>query len=245
MSQPFASSWKDLGKLSERLESEDKKNGIAICGPRPSRRGSDRATWNRALEAIVPLPETVRTQPSHDYTYGSRMMALNPDTTCLYRATIVSGGRCLVIVETPASLAAHLLVTNPDAKAQGAVIAYDGRHGSKNPMETDETFGPLAALFKSTSEEDVLELTNDSDVGLAGYIFSRDYARCWPVAEALQVGMVGMVGINCPILPQNCVPFGGVKESGFGRGAHYGRFPSTHQPSLCISPSVTFKRSLA
>ncbi|CAD6898527.1 unnamed protein product [Tilletia controversa] len=112
-------------------------------------------------------------------------------------------------------------------------------------METDETFGPLAALFKSTSEEDVLELTNDSDVGLAGYIFSRDYARCWPVAEALQVGMVGMVGINCPILPQNCVPFGGVKESGFGRGAHYGRFPSTHQPSLCISPSVTFKRSLA
>ncbi|KAE8248276.1 hypothetical protein A4X06_0g3829 [Tilletia controversa] len=59
-------------------------------------------------------------------------MALNPDTTCLYRATIVSGGRCLVIVETPASLAAHLLVTNPDAKAQGAVIAYDGRHGSKN-----------------------------------------------------------------------------------------------------------------
>ncbi|KAE8245661.1 hypothetical protein A4X06_0g5510 [Tilletia controversa] len=132
MSQPFASSWKDLGKLSERLESEDKKNGIAICGPRPSRRGSDRATWNRALEAIVPLPETVRTQPSHDYTYGSRMMALNPDTTCLYRATIVSGGRCLVIVETPASLAAHLLVTNPDAKAQGVVIAYDGRHGSNN-----------------------------------------------------------------------------------------------------------------
>ncbi|CAD6948908.1 unnamed protein product [Tilletia controversa] len=105
---------------------------VTICGPRPSRRGSDRATWNRALEAIVPLPETVRTQPSHDYTYGSRMMALNPDTTCLYRATIVSGGRCLVIVETPASLAAHLLVTNPDAKAQGVVIAYDGRHGSNN-----------------------------------------------------------------------------------------------------------------
>ncbi|CAD6953961.1 unnamed protein product [Tilletia caries] len=74
----------------------------------------------------------IRPSPSHDYTYGSRMMALNPDTTCLYRATIVSGGRCLVIVETPASLAAHLLVTNPDAKAQGVVIAYDGRHGSNN-----------------------------------------------------------------------------------------------------------------
>ncbi|CAD6977947.1 unnamed protein product [Tilletia controversa] len=185
MSQSFSPSWKDLGKLSERLvqrlaeqgsrttrstassrsghvlpktspaascasvtprqsqgtlesKFEDKKNGIAICGPRPSRRGSDRATWNRALEAIVPLPETVRTQPSHDYTYGSQVMALNPDTTCLYRATIVSGGRvlqCLVIVETPASLAAHLLVTNPDAKAQGAVIAYDGRHGSKNLVD--------------------------------------------------------------------------------------------------------------
>ncbi|KAK0543540.1 hypothetical protein OC846_006380 [Tilletia horrida] len=82
------------------------------------------------------------------------------------------------------------------------------------PMETDETFGPLAGLYKFTSEEEVLELANDSDVGLAGYFYSRDYARCWRVAEALQVGMVG---INCPILSQNCVPFGGVKESGFGR----------------------------
>ncbi|KAE8259187.1 hypothetical protein A4X13_0g1179 [Tilletia indica] len=82
------------------------------------------------------------------------------------------------------------------------------------PMETDETFGPLAGLYKFTSEEDVLELANDTDVGLAGYFYTRDYARCWRVAEALQVGMVG---INCPILSQNCVPFGGVKESGFGR----------------------------
>ncbi|CAD6961111.1 unnamed protein product [Tilletia caries] len=130
MSQSFSPSWKDLGKLSERLVQR-----LAEQGSRTTRSTASSRTWNRALEAIVPLPETVRTQPSHDYTYGSRMMALNPDTTCLYRATIVSGGRvlqCLVIVETPASLAAHLLVTNPDAKAQGVVIAYDGRHGSNN-----------------------------------------------------------------------------------------------------------------
>ncbi|KAL9938952.1 hypothetical protein V8E36_001765 [Tilletia maclaganii] len=82
------------------------------------------------------------------------------------------------------------------------------------PMETDETFGPLAALYKFSSEEEVIELANDVDVGLASYFYTRDYARCWRVAEALQVGMVG---INCPILSQNTVPFGGVKESGFGR----------------------------
>ncbi|KAK0533052.1 hypothetical protein OC834_002379 [Tilletia horrida] len=82
------------------------------------------------------------------------------------------------------------------------------------PMETDETFGPLAGLFKFTSEEEVIEAANNVDVGLASYFYSRDYARCWRVAEALQVGMVG---INCPILSQAAVPFGGIKESGFGR----------------------------
>lgn len=84
----------------------------------------------------------------------------------------------------------------------------------------EETFGPLAALVKFTSEKDVLELANDTDVGLAGYFFSRDIGRVWRVAEELDVGMVGC---NTGLISQAAIPFGGVKESGYGReGSKYG-----------------------
>lgn len=81
-------------------------------------------------------------------------------------------------------------------------------------MDDEETFGPLAALYKFSSEEEVLTQVNDVPVGLAGYFYSSNTSRCWRIAEQLQVGMVG---INAAIISQNCVPFGGVKESGFGR----------------------------
>lgn len=82
------------------------------------------------------------------------------------------------------------------------------------PMDDEETFGPLAALYKFSSEDEVIRKANDVNVGLAGYFYSQDVKRCWRVAEALQVGMVG---INCGVISQNVVPFGGVLESGFGR----------------------------
>lgn len=64
---------------------------------------------------------------------------------------------------------------------------------------TEETFGPVAAFFPFDTEQEAIDLANDSDVGLAGYFFSKDYARCWRVAEALEVGMVGVnVGMNFP-----------------------------------------------
>lgn len=81
-------------------------------------------------------------------------------------------------------------------------------------MDTEETFGPLAALYSFTDEKEIIEKANDVDVGLAGYFFSKDVNRCWRVAEALEVGMVG---INTGAISQASVPFGGVKESGFGR----------------------------
>lgn len=84
----------------------------------------------------------------------------------------------------------------------------------------EETFGPVAGLFPFTSEKDVVELANDTDVGLAGYFFSKDLQRCYRVAEALQVGMVG---VNTGLISDPAAPFGGVKESGFGReGSKYG-----------------------
>ncbi|TIA74056.1 hypothetical protein E3P77_02007, partial [Wallemia ichthyophaga] len=81
-------------------------------------------------------------------------------------------------------------------------------------VNCDETFGPLAALTKFDTEEQVVKLANDVNVGLAGYMYSRDIGRVWRVSEALEVGMIGA---NAPILSQACIPFGGQKESGFGR----------------------------
>lgn len=80
-------------------------------------------------------------------------------------------------------------------------------------LNTEETFGPLAALTKFETEEEVIKLANDTDYGLAGYFFSRDIGRVWRVAEALEVGMVGT---NTGMISQAQIPFGGVKESGLG-----------------------------
>lgn len=77
----------------------------------------------------------------------------------------------------------------------------------------EETFGPLAALIPFSSEEEVIRLANDVDVGLAGYFYTENIARLWRVAEALEVGMVGC-GVG---LISACEqPFSGIKESGIG-----------------------------
>ncbi|KAI1424518.1 Aldehyde/histidinol dehydrogenase [Xylaria sp. FL1777] len=84
----------------------------------------------------------------------------------------------------------------------------------------EETFGPVAGLFRFETEREVVDLANAADVGLAGYFFSRDLERINRVAEALEVGMVG---VNTGIISDAAAPFGGVKESGFGReGSKYG-----------------------
>lgn len=82
------------------------------------------------------------------------------------------------------------------------------------PTDDEETFGPVAVLYRFSTEDEALEHANDASVGLAGYFFSKDVTRCFRVGEALQVGMIG---INTGMISQNTIPFGGVKESGFGR----------------------------
>ncbi len=84
----------------------------------------------------------------------------------------------------------------------------------------EETFGPVAGLFKFDTEEEVIRSANSAEVGLAGYFFSRDIQRVFRVAEALEVGMVG---VNTGLISDAAAPFGGIKESGFGReGGKYG-----------------------
>jgi succinate-semialdehyde dehydrogenase / glutarate-semialdehyde dehydrogenase len=84
----------------------------------------------------------------------------------------------------------------------------------------EETFGPVAPLFRFHTEGEVVLMANDTEFGLAAYLYSRDHARIWRVAEALEVGMVG---INCGLISNEVAPFGGVKQSGLGReGSQYG-----------------------
>lgn len=84
----------------------------------------------------------------------------------------------------------------------------------------EEVFGPVAPVFRFTTEEEAIHMANDTEFGLASYFYSKDVNRCWRVAEALEYGMVG---INEGLISTEVAPFGGIKESGFGReGSKYG-----------------------
>lgn len=117
---------------------------------------------------------------------------------------------------------AQILVGGKRGDASGSfyepTVLSDVPVGPSTFFGREETFGPVAALIKFETEKEVIELANDSDVGLGGYFYSRDIGRIWRVAEALEVGMVG---INTATIASASTPFGGVKESGLGReGAH-------------------------
>ncbi|MGF6372133.1 succinate-semialdehyde dehydrogenase/glutarate-semialdehyde dehydrogenase [Paraburkholderia sp. RAU6.4a] len=123
-----------------------------------------------------------------------------------------------------------------DALAKGASVVTGGKrhalgHGFFEPtvlrdvtpamrVAKDETFGPLAPLFRFSSDDEVIRFANDTEFGLASYFYSRDIGRVWRVAEALEYGMVG---VNTGLISNEVAPFGGVKQSGMGReGSHYG-----------------------
>lgn len=124
-----------------------------------------------------------------------------------------------------------------DAVSKGAVVTIGGAKapglgpnffqptvltGLNHDMEIarSETFGPVAALFQFGSEEDVIKMANDSEVGIAGYLYIQDVDKAWRVYNLLDVGMVG---VNTRLISDPATPFGGVKKSGFGKeGSKYG-----------------------
>lgn len=135
-----------------------------------------------------------------------------------------------------------------DALARGGVLVAGGRRGpaggsfyeptviahatSDMAVAHEETFGPLAAVIRFETEEEALRLANDSEFGLAGYFYSRDIARVWRVAEALETGIVG---VNTGIISTEVAPFGGVKQSGLGReGSRHGLDDYMELKYLCI-----------
>ena len=97
----------------------------------------------------------------------------------------------------------------------------------------EETFGPLAPVFRFSIEEEAIRMANDTEFGLASYFFSRDIGRIWRVSEALEYGMVG---INTGIMSTEVAPFGGMKESGIGReGSKYGLDEYLEVKYLCMA----------
>ncbi|QCR22255.1 NAD-dependent succinate-semialdehyde dehydrogenase [Pontibacter sp. SGAir0037] len=121
-----------------------------------------------------------------------------------------------------------------DAVAKGAKLTYGGEpleglfykptviaNATKDMLiAREEVFGPVAPVFRFHTEEEAIQMANDTEYGLASYFYSKDVNRCWRVAEALEYGMVG---INEGLISTEVAPFGGIKESGFGReGSKYG-----------------------
>jgi succinate-semialdehyde dehydrogenase / glutarate-semialdehyde dehydrogenase len=121
-----------------------------------------------------------------------------------------------------------------DAVEKGAAIVRGGQRGTGRffpptvltgvtpnmAVAREETFGPVAPLFKFETDADAVALANDTEYGLAAYFYGRDIQRVWRVAEALEYGIVG---INTGLISTEVAPFGGVKESGIGReGSKYG-----------------------
>lgn len=99
----------------------------------------------------------------------------------------------------------------------------------------EETFGPLAALFKFEDEASVIQMANDTEFGLAAYIFTQDTARQWRVSEALEYGMVG---VNSGSISTELAPFGGIKQSGLGReGSKYGIEEYLELKYMCLDTS--------
>jgi succinate-semialdehyde dehydrogenase/glutarate-semialdehyde dehydrogenase len=97
----------------------------------------------------------------------------------------------------------------------------------------EETFGPVAPLFRFKTDDEVIAMANNTEFGLASYFFSRDIGRIWRVAEALDYGMVG---VNTGAISNEVAPFGGVKQSGLGReGSHHGIDEYLEMKYICMA----------
>ena len=136
-----------------------------------------------------------------------------------------------------------------DATSKGAEIVFGGSQHSLGgtffqptivtgvtqnmQVAQDETFGPMAPLFKFEDEDEVIAMANDTIYGLASYFYAKDLSRVYKVAEALEYGIVG---VNTGIISTEVAPFGGVKQSGLGReGSHYGLDEFCELKYICMS----------
>ncbi len=139
-----------------------------------------------------------------------------------------------------------------DAVSKGAKVAIGGEAAeqgglffqptiltgvtSEMKVAVEETFGPVAPLFRFETEEEVIELANATEFGLASYFFSKDVSKIFRVAEALEYGMVG---VNTGLISTEVAPFGGIKQSGLGReGSKYGIDDYTEIKYMCLGIEI-------
>jgi succinate-semialdehyde dehydrogenase/glutarate-semialdehyde dehydrogenase len=135
-----------------------------------------------------------------------------------------------------------------DAVSKGAQVALGGKRHAlggtffeptiltevtpQMMIAREETFGPVAPLFKFGTEAESIAMANDTEFGLAAYVYTRDLARSWRVSEAIEYGIVGL---NTGLISTEVAPFGGVKESGMGReGSKYGILDYTELKYICV-----------
>lgn len=133
-----------------------------------------------------------------------------------------------------------------DAKAKGAELIIGGNslgglffeptilsNATKDMLlAKEETFGPVAPLFKFKTDDELIHLANDTEFGLAAYFYSKDMQRIWHIAENLEYGMVG---VNTGLVSSEVAPFGGIKQSGVGReGSRYGIEPYVEIKYICM-----------
>ncbi|MDG1431303.1 MAG: NAD-dependent succinate-semialdehyde dehydrogenase [Paracoccaceae bacterium] len=137
-----------------------------------------------------------------------------------------------------------------DATSKGAKVVLGGGQPIQGPghflpptivtgatrdmaVSTEETFGPMAPLFRFSDVDDVIDMANDTIFGLASYFYAKDLSRVYKVAEALEYGIVG---VNTGIISTEVAPFGGVKQSGLGReGSHHGIDDFLEMKYVCLS----------
>ena len=150
----------------------------------------------------------------------------------------------LINIKAVAKVEEHIA----DAVAKGARVLAGGKPhalggnffeptvlGEVTPemlVARDETFGPLAPIFRFDTEEQAIAMANDTEFGLASYLYTRDLGRAWRVSEALEYGMVG---VNEGLISTEVAPFGGIKQSGLGReGSKYGIDDYIEQKYMCL-----------
>ncbi|MCZ4257525.1 NAD-dependent succinate-semialdehyde dehydrogenase [Sulfitobacter sp. G21635-S1] len=138
-------------------------------------------------------------------------------------------------VEDAVSKGARIVLGSTEEKLAGNFLAPTIITGVTQDMKVakEETFGPLAPLFKFENEDDVIAMANDTIFGLASYFYAKDLSRVYKVAEALEYGIVG---VNTGIISTEVAPFGGVKQSGLGReGSHHGIEDYLEMKYICMS----------
>ncbi len=143
----------------------------------------------------------------------------------------------------------HMEAQIADAQGKGGRIITGGRRHalggnffeptvianatSEMIVSTEETFGPVAPVYRFHTEQEAVALANSTEFGLAGYVYTRDLGRAWRASEALEYGLVG---VNDSLMSTCEAPFGGIKESGFGReGSHYGLDDYTTLKYICMA----------